>query len=314
MNQKVSIIIPIYNAQKYLKECLDSILHQTYQNLEIVCINDGSKDNSLDILETYQTNYPDLFKIKTIENGGQANARNVGMDLSTGDYIMFVDSDDVIEEDMVENMLQKSKDCDMVVCNIDRIFDGKFDAFQKNFSYDTTFNIQGITTIQEHPEIICFITGAPYAKLLNRQFMNDNDIRFVKGYIYEDQMFTQKILSSNPTIAFDNRAYYKYFVRSGTTMTSKTSRVSDMFFAYETLYNYYKEKGLEKQYKEELDFLCLYHVMIGTSFRLFKSGQANVFKAISTCRQFIRKYNCKKNNKYIKEKGFVSTLFIKLFA
>lgn len=311
----ISVVIPVYNAEKYLNACLDSILTQDFEDYEIVCINDGSKDHSLDILQTYQAQYPDKIVVKSIPNGGQANARNTGIELSKGDYIVFVDSDD----DMKPNALRKLYDVmsknksDMVVCEIDRIFTQKKSIFD-GFSFDTSLHIEGSTSIKDHPEIIPYITAAPYAKLISKDFLIRNDIQFIKGKIYEDLVFTQNILSCDPKITFLNEKLYNYYVRANSTMTSKNSKVQDMFFDYDMLYSYYKEKGLEKTYKDELEFLCLYHVLIGTSFRLWRSNQMGLFQSISTCRKFVRKYHFSRSNKYLKKKGFISVLFVKIFA
>lgn len=315
-NKLVSVIIPVYNAQNYLKKCLNSIFNQSYKKIEVICINDGSSDGSLDILDEYIKIYEEKMIVKTIENSGQANARNIGINIAKGEFVMFVDSDDYIDEFMIENLVRKQSEnnADMVVCNIERIFDGDFKKSVKKFNYDTVLNINELTTVVEHPEIICFLTVAPYAKLIKRNFINDNGISFIKGYIYEDLVFTQNILSHNPSIEMCEENYYKYIVRQNTTMTSKKSNVVDMFFAYETLFNFYKKNKLEKKFKEELDFLCYYHVLIGTSYRMWKSKQYSLFSSIRQCRRFVKKYNCKKNNKYLKEKGIISVLYVKIFS
>lgn len=313
---KVSIIIPVYNAEKYLNKCLDSIFTQSYQNIEVICINDGSTDSSKRILDLYKLKYSDKMFFKTIDNSGQANARNKGLELSTGEFVMFVDSDDCIDINMIEQMMirQNKNNADMVICGIDRIFDGNFSSKIKNFKYDTPLAFHELATIYSHPEILCFITFAPYAKLIKRDFLLHNNISFVKGYIYEDLMFTQQLLSNNPTIENCENKYYKYYVRENTTMTSKASKVTDMFFAFDKLYSYYVDNKINEKFKEELDFLCLFHVMIGTSFRMWQSNQFGLFKSIATCRRFVSKYNCNKNNKYLKEKGFIANLFVKLFV
>jgi len=104
MDKKVSIIIPIYNTEKYLEECLESVINQTYQNLEIILINDGSKDNSLKICKEFQKKDNRIILIDK-ENSGVSNTRNVGIYASTGDYITFVDSDDIVEKDAIETMV-----------------------------------------------------------------------------------------------------------------------------------------------------------------------------------------------------------------
>ena len=104
---KVSIIIPVYNSEKYISKCLDSVLNQTYKNIEILVINDGSKDNSIDILREYEKK-DDRIVVIDKENEGVAKTRNQGIKKATGDYIMFIDNDDFIDEDYVETYLKNT--------------------------------------------------------------------------------------------------------------------------------------------------------------------------------------------------------------
>lgn len=309
---EISIIVPVYNSEQYLKQCLNSIFSQTDQDFELICVNDGSTDHSLSILQEYEKRFPKQMSIITIANGGQANARNVGLDHASGNYVMFVDSDDTIRSDMLAGMRQRIEmtDCDMAVCEIDRIYEGKPSLWERFFPFDTALDIEGKTTIDEHPEIICYLTGAPYAKLVKRQFLNDHKIRFIKGYIYEDQVFTQTILANNPTMVLMKEKYYEYLVRSNSTMTSKQSRVTDMFVSYENLYQAYVEQGRAKRFKAELDYLCLYHVMIGTAYRMWRSGQFGLRESLRRCRLYANQYHCQADNRYMKRKGWVSRLYL----
>ena len=102
--KKISVIVPIYNVEKYIKRCLDSILMQKYQNLELILINDGSTDNVEEIIKTYIEKYPNIIKYIKKENTGLSDTRNTGMEIATGDYIMFVDSDDYISQNLLNNL------------------------------------------------------------------------------------------------------------------------------------------------------------------------------------------------------------------
>lgn len=311
---EVSIIMPVYNSEKYLPDCLNSIFNQSYQNFDLICVNDGSTDDSLFILNEYANKYKNKMKIITINNTGQANARNIGIQKADGRYVMFVDSDDILNESLLEKLYAKasSEDADIAICNLDRIFDEHIKGAFKNFKYDTQINIAKKTTIYEQPEIICFLHGAPYGKLIRRSFMEKYNIRFLKGYIYEDQAFTQELLSTNPTIVQIPEKLYVYKVHDHSTMTSKTSKIEDMFHIFNYIYDIYKEKGLHKKFKKELDYLCLYHIMIGTSFRMWRSGKYGLLESIKKCRKFVNSYNVSKKNVYLKKKGFISRLFVYL--
>lgn len=116
---KVSIIIPVYNTEKYIATCLDSVMGQTLEDIEVILINDGSTDASLEIMEQYRQKYPNRIQLISKENGGQATARNIAIPMCTGEYIGFVDSDDYIEQDMYEKMYLKAveTDADYVECD-----------------------------------------------------------------------------------------------------------------------------------------------------------------------------------------------------
>lgn len=312
---EISIIMPVYNSEKYLAASLDSILNQSFQDFEIICINDGSIDRSKEILEQYIENHGNRIKLISIENGGQANARNIGITCAKGEYITFVDSDDELEEKALEKLYKKAKEseADLIICDIDRIFTQN-NKVTKKFQFDTDFTIHGVTKIEQYPDIICYLHGAPYGKLIKRDFLVQNHIEFLKGYIYEDQVFTQCLLSNDPTIAQVKEKLYRYYVRENSTMTSKSSKVTDMFVAYDYIYAAYKKKNLEQKYRKELEYLCLYHVMIGTSFRMWSSKQYSLFSALKKCKEYVRSFGFGKHNEYLKKKGIISVLFVKLFA
>lgn len=308
----VSVIVPIYNAQNYLRKCLNSIINQTYQNIEIICINDGSSDQSVNILKEYQQKYPNRFLVKTIKNGGQANARNIGMELANGEFICFVDSDDYIESDLIEKLYMSinHNNSDLSFCDIERIFEGETSFIERRFKYDIQLDFEGATTIYEKPEIICYMMNAPYAKLIKKQFLVDNGIKFIKGYIYEDLVFTQEILACNPVLSMVKEKLYNYIVRNNSTMTSKNSKVTDMFISYKNVYRAYENKGITDRFDKELEYLCLYHVMIGTSYRMWRSRQYGLLEAVKQCREYTKHYHCHTNNDYIKKKGIMCRVFL----
>ena len=144
---KVSVIIPVYNVQEYLRECLESLVNQTIKDdLEVIIVNDGSKDNSQNIIDEYVEKYPELFKSYIKENGGQGSARNYGVKKASGEYIGFVDSDDYIENDMYEILYNEGikKKLDIVVCDMAWVYeDGRKESretlprFLKEFNYST---------------------------------------------------------------------------------------------------------------------------------------------------------------------------------
>ena len=161
-DDKVSIIIPVYNGEKHLVECLNTIQNQTYSNLEIICINDGSKDNSLSILKEYQ-NKDNRFIIIDQKNSGQSKARNEGICRASGKYISFVDCDDFIELNMIEKMVLKaeSTNADIVITNFSLYFEdtGQYESYRDEVLYYTLRD--KVFTINDCPEIIKYVGSLP---------------------------------------------------------------------------------------------------------------------------------------------------------
>ncbi|MEA4888121.1 MAG: glycosyltransferase family 2 protein [Clostridiaceae bacterium] len=173
---KVSIIIPVYNAERTLRRCLDSILKQTYKDYEIIIINDGSTDQSWAIMQNYAGKFPEAIRIWNQENMGAAAARNNGIDMSGGEYIIFIDNDDYIPADYVQCFVQKaeSTQSDMVVGNYCRIRE----------------NGKVIYTRKAHAsEWVIFQLQAPWARIYRKSFLVDHKIRFLASPIGEDVYF-----------------------------------------------------------------------------------------------------------------------------
>ena len=162
---KVSIIVPVYNMEKRLNKCLDSIINQTYKNIEIIVINDGSKDNSLDIIKSY---HDDRIKIINQDNQGISVARNNGIKASSGDYLCFVDSDDYIETNMIDELVNKISidKSDIVVCDY-----YMFDETNKkvmNVGYDGLFG----GSLYDNPNMIRDIDYAPWNKIYKKELFD----------------------------------------------------------------------------------------------------------------------------------------------
>jgi glycosyltransferase involved in cell wall biosynthesis len=156
---KVSVIIPCYNAEKFISECLTSVINQTYKNIEIICVDDGSSDSSLSILNEFQLKYPDTVKVISVPNHGASKARNIGLAMATGDYIQFLDADDIITPEKLERQLAGFSD------NVDLVVS---DRLQKSFDLTETLETNIFSDILINPletavtKII--ITGNPLYK------------------------------------------------------------------------------------------------------------------------------------------------------
>lgn len=209
MTPKVSIIVPVYNVELYLERCLESIVNQTYTNLEIIIVNDGSTDNSLEICEKWK-NIDNRIKVKSIENNGVSNARNVGISMVTGDYLYFADSDDYLEPDIIEFLLKNSvnNDADVVRCGFVMEFDN---GTKENYGNDectiSNYDNKVIDLIVND-----YISGALWNKLY--RFSAVKEYRFDVAYdSSEDLAYNYSILKSINKIVNVPDAKYHHFIR-----------------------------------------------------------------------------------------------------
>lgn len=305
----VSIIIPVYNCEDYIQICLDSILNQTFNNFEIILINDGSTDSTSQLLEKYK----EKVKLINISNHGQAYARNLGINNSNGDYICFVDSDDYLEPEYIEKLYKTAitYNSDMSYCFINRFFDYKPSFLEKIFSFDQYYDIDNPFDLEKHKELLINMTVAPFGKLIKRNFILENKVKFVNGKIYEDLLFTSTLLLNNPKLSLVPEKLYNYRMRKNSTMSNKNSKIHDIFFIFDSLYEYCSAYDKLGTYKSEIDFLMIYHIGIGTTYRLFFAKPLKFIQSIKTCSTYLKKHHVSINNKYFKEQPLYIKLFIK---
>ena len=190
MSAKISVIIPVYNVEKYLRFCLDKVINQTLKDIEIICVNDGSTDNSLNILKEYQQK-DERIKIIDRENKGLSATRNDGMRLATGEYIAFLDSDDYVDLDFCEKMYKAAMEnnCDIACCNIIRFNEKSKKAMVKHNKVKVEKrprNKYKLAKIPEHNYV--------WNKIYNRKKIIALDLFFEEGVSYEDVMFSHKTI------------------------------------------------------------------------------------------------------------------------
>ncbi len=213
MDIKLSIIVPVYNVEKYLERCLESLVNQTIKEYEIIIVVDGSTDNSIKIVKKYKEKYSNLIKYVETENRGLSAARNYGIDLAKGEYIGFVDSDDYVATDMYEKLYNCAKDnnYDVVVCDYCKITDEK----QKEVKLEITSN----STLDE-----IVVNSRPYAcnKIFKKNIFKKYNLKFPEGLIFEDICTVYPLLMRSKQIGYVNESMYFYcYNRSGSIMKNK---------------------------------------------------------------------------------------------
>ena len=214
-NFKISVIVPIYNVDKYLDECLSSIVNQTYKNLEIILINDGSTDKSEIICKKYEKE-DDRIIVISKENGGVSNARNVGIKNATGEFIAFVDSDDTIDKTYFETLITNSKNNDLTICKF-LIFSNKI---YKNKNDDNS-----ITRIENNNLILldkmCLL-NTPCCKLFKTEIIKKNNIKFEESIsLGEDLLFNLDYFKCIKSVFIINAHNYNYRYHGRNSLTTK---------------------------------------------------------------------------------------------
>ena len=247
MKPKISVIIPVYNSEKYLNECIDSILTQTFQNFEIIAINDGSIDSSGQILDDYAKKY-DNIKVIHKENEGQGYARKVGLDLAQGDYILFIDNDDYYEKDALEKLYRNItvNRSDIAIMEIATFsFDSNIKSspfwyknitsfFPENTDFENfTFDCKSAKPLVfEH----CF---ACWNKIYSKQFLNKyTDLYFPKNRQFEDTPFHVQIILRAKKISICTDRLYNYrmmHVGMTTLLLFKSNKCFDIFLLFEEI-------------------------------------------------------------------------------
>ncbi len=295
MNEcKLSIIVPVYGVEKYIDKCLNSLVKQSLKEIEIIVVNDGTKDNSQKIIDKYVKKYPDKIKSYIKENGGQGSARNYGLKKATGEYIGYVDSDDFVEKDMYKKLYNKAKEnnYDIVVCgnyNVSEDYQNKnIDAFINNYNTDL--------------ENIFFGKMAVWNKIYKRDILIKNKLEFKEKVWYEDLAFTLKAIMNSNTFAFIDEPLYDYLIREGSTMNnSNVQRNLEILDAFNDILSYIKHNKKE-EYFSKIEFLAIDHIYISAIVRVLKAEADDKVKR-ETINKLIDYMNKKfpnyKNNKYI---------------
>lgn len=242
----VSIIVPVFNVENYLDECLDSILNQTYKDIEIIAINDGSTDNSLHILNTYKDKFSSM-KILNQENKGQAQARNAGLEYATGDFILFIDSDDLLDKFMIEKLVNRMNEsnADIVMCSYYEYYEEKNrKLIERNYKIDDK---KALTSNEVVDMILNYqIEGQLWNKLFRRDQLKDNNFYLENCRYIEDIYPVFRMIVNSNRIAFVNEPLYFYRQRNTSTMKSKSKKLfEDYHYAMNLIIEYIDKEKID---------------------------------------------------------------------
>lgn len=244
----VSVIIPVYNAEPYLKQCLDSVLAQTFKNIEIIIINDCSADNSSQIIEDYRKTDGRIISISLEKNAGPGNARNEGIKAANGKYIVFIDSDDWITDDYVETLYNNIEkyNCDMVSANF-YIYDDKTGKIQTDKSpkdlYNANFNIS-----EKKQFFLLLNNNYIWIRIYRKDFLKANNICFKLNKLEDSLFLWEAVIFSDNFIFIDKPVYYYRANRTGSLTT--TDYAESYIEGLREIKNFLINNNLYSQYKQ----------------------------------------------------------------
>ncbi len=229
MKVKISVIIPVYNVEKYLGECLDSVVNQSFKDIEIICVDDGSTDKSLEILQEYKRK-DDRFVILQQRHAGAGAARNHGLKLAEGKYIQFLDSDDYFEPTLLEELYTRAEkfNSDLTVCSSRKVDDER--NITETGSPNFPINIDKVPMEQVFSrqdfkdEIFCLLIPVVWNKLIKKSFLEENHLEFPQLTIYEDIAFMHSVVAcANRIVTFNKELINYRFNRPGSLVSTRSS-------------------------------------------------------------------------------------------
>lgn len=289
----ISIIVPIYNAEKYLNKCIDSLVNQTKKELEFILVNDGSTDSSEDIIKSYKDKRIKYFKNK---NQGIGKTRNFGIDKATGKYLMFLDSDDYLDINACEKLYNKAikEKSDLVVFDFYRVEDTLKEVTINNFKS---------SSLKENPNLLLDINLGPCNKLIKRELIDKNNTRFNEELKYEDTPFVTEIIKNANKISKLNEYLHYYVIHSNSETTVRDERVFDIIKIIDIIRNQYKDEKYMEDVVNKLTVRTFTNYTIQQRVQKdLKVGMKFIDEAFSYMKKNIPNY---KNNKYYETRGIL---------
>lgn len=282
---KVSVILPIYNQEKYLAAALDSLQNQTLKDAEFICVNDGSNDNTLKILQEYASK-DSRIKIINQNNQGCGCARNNGLKIAKGEYIAFLDPDDWLASNALEKLYTKAKkqNCDMVVFNFNRVDESGSLLNRFNLKY----KLRNLFTITEQenfnwrdikPRVLGGMFPAAWNKFYHRDLIKKHGLHFAKSNLGEDSVFVFGATLNARNIGYCEDSFYNYVIHPKSAIRSCSDRNFCLFKSLDSVKNLLRKLGLTEELKNEFDAYIVR--MISFHKRQFKSAE----KFYATCQR-----------------------------
>lgn len=269
----VSIVVPVYKVEQYLERCVQSICEQTYPELEIILVNDGSPDCCGEICEELAKK-DHRIQVVHKQNGGLSDARNAGVKYATGKYLLFVDSDDYIAKDLVEKTVAEAEKgkCDLVLFDYYCVENGTEEIRTIKLPTDRIFSLK-----EEHQLLLA--PPAAWTKLFNREFYMKAECPFPKGLYFEDLATTPIFFLKAERISYLKEPLYYYIIRENSIMTGKNYEKSshDKIEVLDHILSVYRETGNYDLYHEELEYLIFANAFFEPSKELVLAGEDGTY-------------------------------------
>lgn len=281
---KISIIVAVYKVEAYLDRCIQSIINQTYYNLEIILIDDGSPDNCGRICDEYAWK-ENRIKVIHKKNGGAADAKNAGIEIATGEYLGIVDSDDFIHPEMYEtlyaNLLKTGSD--ISICSFGKVYDNRMILDNRKNEVLTMSNIEGLECLFTFD---CVNFNVPWNKLYKKELFDG--IRYPKGNVRDDESTTYKLIFTSKRIAITQRVMYYYFQNVNGIMHNKSLKVEvDYADAMEERINFFASNNKKDFYVRTLKRYCIWLICTAYRYRKKRRKEPDLYAEIKRRR---RKY------------------------
>lgn len=289
----ISIIVPVFKSEKYIHRCIDSILAQTFKNIELILVDDGSPDNCGQICDLYSEKY-NLIRVIHQENLGVSAARNAGIEIAKGNWILFIDSDDFIDPEYISSIVQNAKTRTLTIQGYKAIFSNSHVMIKslKERTYDKT-NIHDLFT---NP--LFFEYGHPFGKLYETQIILKNKLRFNEELSYaEDLIFLLSYIYIIDTIKIIEGAFYNYTVNSSTSLSNKIYPFKNEYLLFNEFSRLNVDIALKNNFKptnESFHYAAV--LLVRTIFSIYKYNNLNyrarirLLKQLDSHRSVLRKY------------------------
>lgn len=306
--KKISVIVPVYNVEQYIEKCLISLVNQSIKDIEIIVVNDGSPDNSQKIIDKYVKKYPKIIKSYIKENGGLSDARNYGVNKSSGEYIAFLDSDDWVEIDMYKEMYEKAKtkDFDIVVCDVKYIFDNSVKIVSSNVPNDK-FDKKSIK------DLMLNIYPTAWNKIYRRDLFSLG-VEFKKGVWYEDVEFLYRLLPHINSIGIVKKPFVNYLQRQGAITKTYNRKILDYIDNWNSVIDYHVKNGYYDEYYQELEYSYVRYLFATLIINAAKSKNRELFnEALKNALENVKlRFPNFRKNRYFFQMG-LKGLYLKTF-